>query len=103
MFGIGFPEMVVILVLIVLVVGPEQLPDVLRKGVTFIREARRHLSEIKSEVDKQTQPLRKPIEDMVQKAEKESLAMEQAASQAEPHGADAQSFQKEGVHKEDKG
>lgn len=64
MFGIGFPEMIVILVLIVLVVGPEQLPDVARKGVSFIKEAKRHLAEIKSEMDKQTEPLRKPFEEM---------------------------------------
>lgn len=65
MFGIGFPEMIVILVLIVLVVGPEQLPDVARKGVSFIKEAKKHLAEIKSEVDKQTEPLREPFEEMV--------------------------------------
>ncbi len=70
MFGIGFPEMIVILVLIVLVVGPEQLPDVARKGVSFIKEAKKHIAEIKTEVDKQTEPLRKPFEEMVENAEK---------------------------------
>lgn len=74
MFGIGFPEMIVILVLIVLVVGPEQLPDVARKGVSFIKEAKRHIAEIQSEVDKQTEPLRKPIEEMVEKVENDSHA-----------------------------
>jgi sec-independent protein translocase protein TatB len=81
MFGIGFPEMIVILVLIVLVVGPEQLPDVARKGVSFIKEAKKHIAEIKSEVDKQTEPLRKPFEEMVENAEKDSNAgMERAHS-----------------------
>ena len=74
MFGIGFPEMIVILVLIVLVVGPEQLPDVARKGVSFIKEAKRHIAEIKTEVDKQTEPLRKPFEEMVENADKDSNA-----------------------------
>jgi len=74
MFGIGFPEMIVILVLIVLVVGPEQLPDVARKGVSFIKEAKRHIAEIKSEVDKQTEPLRKPFEEIAENAEKDSNA-----------------------------
>jgi sec-independent protein translocase protein TatB len=69
MFGIGFPEMIVILVLIVLVVGPEQLPDVARKGVSFIKEAKKHIAEIKTEVDKQTEPLRQPFEEMVEQAE----------------------------------
>ena len=63
MFGIGFPEMIVILVLIILVVGPEQLPDVARKGVAFIKEAKKHIADIKTEVDKQTEPLRQPFED----------------------------------------
>jgi len=81
MFGIGFPEMIVILVLIVLVVGPEQLPDVARKGVSFIKEAKRHIAEIQSEVDKQTEPLRRPLEEMVENVEKKSNAsMEQAHS-----------------------
>ncbi|MDX8403495.1 MAG: twin-arginine translocase TatA/TatE family subunit [Mariprofundaceae bacterium] len=69
MFGIGFPEMIVILVLIFLVVGPEQLPDVVRKGVAFLKEAKKHISEIKSEIDRQTEPIRQPLEEMVTKAD----------------------------------
>jgi len=61
-FGIGFPEMILILVLIVLVVGPEQLPEVVRKGASFLREARSHLSEIREAVDKQTESLREPLQ-----------------------------------------
>jgi len=61
--------MIVILVLIILVVGPEQLPDVARKGVSFIKEARKHISEIKAEVDKQTEPLRQPFKEMVNDTE----------------------------------
>jgi sec-independent protein translocase protein TatB len=81
MFGIGFPEMIVILVLIVLVVGPEQLPDVARKGVSFIKEAKKHISEIKAEVDKQTEPLRQPFEEMVEQVEEEpNLGMERTRS-----------------------
>ncbi|MDX8412400.1 MAG: twin-arginine translocase TatA/TatE family subunit [Mariprofundaceae bacterium] len=64
MFGIGFPELIVILVLIVLVVGPEELPGVVRKGMSFLQEARRHLAEIKESVDKQTEPLKEQLESM---------------------------------------
>ena len=66
MFGIGFPELIVILVLIVLVVGPEQLPDVARKGVLFIKAAKKHMAEIKAEVDRQVEPLRQPFEEISQ-------------------------------------
>ncbi len=81
MFGIGFPEMIVILVLIVLVVGPEQLPDVARKGVSFLKEAKKHIAEIKSEVNKQTEPLRKPFEEMTEQAEEgANIGMQRARS-----------------------
>jgi len=62
MFGIGFPEMILILVLVVLVVGPEQLPEVIRKGAAFLREARRQLSDIKTAVNQQADSLREPLE-----------------------------------------
>ena len=68
MFGIGFPEMIVILILIVLVVGPEQLPDVARKGISFMKEAKKHIADIKSEVDKQTETVRQPLEQMIASA-----------------------------------
>jgi Tat protein translocase TatB subunit len=66
-FGIGLPEFIIILVLIVIVVGPEELPDVVRKGVAFLREARRHLAEIKSAVDKQTESLTEPLQSIQDK------------------------------------
>ncbi len=62
MFGIGFPEMILILVLVVLVVGPEKLPDVIRKGASFLREARNQLSDIKTAVNQQTESFREPLE-----------------------------------------
>jgi len=62
MFGIGFPEMILILVLVVLVVGPEKLPDVIRKGASFLREARNQLSDIKTAVNQQTESLREPLD-----------------------------------------
>jgi len=54
--------MILILVLIVLVVGPEQLPDVIRKGMAFLREARSQLSDIKAAVNQQTDSFREPLE-----------------------------------------
>lgn len=64
MFGIGIAEFLLILILLVLVVGPEQLPDVVRKGVGFLREARRYLAEIKEALDEQSSSLRQPLQDI---------------------------------------
>ncbi len=64
MFGIGFPELIVILLLVIIVVGPEQLPDVVRKGMAFLREARRHVSDIKAAVDQQAKTLTEPLQDI---------------------------------------
>ncbi len=89
MFGIGFPEMIIILVLIVLVVGPEQLPDVARKGVSFIKEAKKHIAEIKTEVDKQTEPLRQPFEEMAEKVEEgANIGMQRASSRFDHDDSD---------------
>lgn len=80
MFGIGFPELIVILVLIVLVVGPEQLPDVARKGVLFIKAAKKHMAEIRAEVDRQVEPLRQPFEEIAQLSEKDEKSGQQQTS-----------------------
>lgn len=64
MFGIGFPEFILILVLVVIVVGPEQLPDVVRKIFIFLREARRHISEIRKAVDKEAMSFKEPLGDL---------------------------------------
>lgn len=102
--------MIIILVLIVLVVGPEQLPDVVRKGVSFLKEAKKHVSEIKSEIDKQTEPLRKPLEEMVAKAEEESgdFGMDRAPSRfdnsdIEDHSVENDRAQDDGVQSDRSG
>ncbi len=51
MFGIGFPELLVILAIALIVLGPEQLPQVARKIAGFVNELRRAADEFKSEFD----------------------------------------------------
>ena len=87
MFGIGFPELIVILVLLVLVVGPEQLPEVARKGVLFIKAAKRHMAEIRAEVDRQVEPLRQPFDEIAQLPEKESKQPSQKPAGDDEGGA----------------
>jgi len=81
MFGIGFPEMILILVLVVLVVGPEQLPDVIRKGMAFLREARNQLSDIKAAVNQQSDSFREPLESIQDSIKQDVSEVEDKVSQ----------------------
>lgn len=55
MFDIGFGEILVILVILLLVVGPERLPTVARTAAVWIRKARRLLAQVKHEVEQELQ------------------------------------------------
>ena len=52
MFEIGFWELIVVGVVAMIVVGPEQLPGLARKAGFWLGKARRMISEVKAEVDR---------------------------------------------------
>ena len=51
MFDIGFWEILLILVLALVVIGPERLPGAARKAGYFIGKARRYIEGVRSEVE----------------------------------------------------
>ncbi len=54
MFDIGFFELALIGVVLLVVMGPEKLPEVARQGAFFIRKLRNWLTDMKSEMDTQS-------------------------------------------------
>ena len=55
MFDVGFWEVSLILVVMLIVIGPERLPGVVRKAGLWIGKARRMVAEVKVEVDRELQ------------------------------------------------
>lgn len=65
MFGIGMPEMLLILAIALIVIGPQKLPDLAKSLGRAISEFRRATAEIKEsmEIDKELKGVKKTFED----------------------------------------
>jgi sec-independent protein translocase protein TatB len=51
MFDVGFWEILIILILALVVIGPERLPSAARKAGYFVGKARRYIEGVRSEVE----------------------------------------------------
>jgi len=91
-FNIGFPELVTILVVALLVLGPERLPEVGRALARLTLEFRRATEELKRELGvdaleearEELQTLRDPLRESPEETEKERDVSSQESAPASP-------------------
>ena len=97
MFGLGFWELAVILVVAFLVLGPKKLPDLARTLGKSLRDLRRASEDLRSSIQEPLEEIRKPLEeirdDLAQTVYQVRDEIEREAQQADalpPPAADAE-------------
>lgn len=64
MFGLGFWELAIILVVAFLVLGPKKLPDLARSLGKGLRDLRRASEDLRSSIQEPLDEIRKPLEEI---------------------------------------
>lgn len=64
MFGIGFTELIIILIVALLVVGPERLPEMARQLGTIVRDLRRMYNNLRSDLGPEFDEIEQGIRDL---------------------------------------
>lgn len=102
MFSIGFPEMIVILVVALLVVGPDKLPELARSLAKGVNELRGAMNQIKESLSEETKVISSVKEDLRQTAVqmKDKLLEEDLGGPRQPAAEDAVIEMKKGLAKD---
>lgn len=64
MFGIGFTELIIILIVALLVVGPERLPELARQLGTIVRDLRRMYNNLRADLGPDFDEIEQGIRDL---------------------------------------
>lgn len=64
MFGIGFTELIIILIVALLVVGPERLPELARQLGTIVRDLRRMYNNLRADLGPEFDEIEQGIRDL---------------------------------------
>lgn len=91
MFGIGFPEMIVILVVALIVVGPDKLPELARSLAKGVNELRGAMNQIKESLNEETQVINSVKDDLQQATVqmKDKLLAEELGGPRQPTDEDS--------------
>jgi len=91
MFGIGVPELLVILVVALIVLGPKRLPEVAKSLGKAFAEFRRATSDLSEELNE----ARASLEEEIRMAERQARTIRPPTPQSEPQKAAALPEKKE--------
>jgi Tat protein translocase TatB subunit len=69
MFGMGFPELLLLLVIAFIVIGPEKLPHLARAVGKGLGEIRRATEEVRTEIEKEGSSIEAELKEELNKKE----------------------------------